>query len=101
MKTSLRTALVTLALAGMVSKSSAQTFSNSTSIAVPSPGFNQGPAAPYPSAITVSDLGTQLTSISVTLSNFSYFYPADVDVLLVGPQGQNVMLMSDVGRFSR
>ncbi|MEP6685976.1 MAG: hypothetical protein ABJB22_04295 [Verrucomicrobiota bacterium] len=35
----------------------------------------------------------------MTLSNFSHFYPADVDVLLVGPQGQNVMLMSDVGTF--
>lgn len=99
MKTSLRTALVTLALAGMVGHSSAQTFSNSTSVAIPNPGFNQGPAAPYPSAITVSDVGTELTSISVTLSNFSHFYPADVDVLLVGPQGQNVMLMSDVGSF--
>lgn len=91
--------IAVLSLAGMAATSSAQTFSNSTSIAIPNPGFTQGPASPYPSAITVVGAGTQLASISVTLANFSHFYPADVDVLLVGPQGQNVMLMSDVGSF--
>ncbi len=79
--------------------SNAQTFTNSTSIAVPAAGTLQGPASPYPSAISVSGAGSQLTSISVTVSNFTHLYAADVDVLLVGPQGQNVMLMSDVGTF--
>ncbi|MEP6809069.1 MAG: dockerin type I domain-containing protein [Chthoniobacterales bacterium] len=91
--------LAALAIIGATTAAKAQTFTNSTSIAVPNPGFAQGPASPYPSGINVSGTGTQLVSISVTLSNFSHFYPADVDVLLVGPQGQNVMLMSDVGTF--
>lgn len=77
----------------------AQTFTNSASITIPNPSFALGAASIYPSPITVSGAGTQLTSISVTLSGFSHFYPADVDVLLVGPEGQNVMLMSDVGTF--
>ena len=88
-----------LPLFGIISNSSAQTFSNPASITIPNSGFLQGPASPYPSAINVSGVGNQLVSISVTLANFSHFYPADVDVLLVGPQGQNVLLMSDVGTF--
>ncbi len=56
--------------ADAVGHASAQTFSNSTSIAIPNPTFTQGPASPYPSAITVSGVGAQLTSISVTLAEF-------------------------------
>jgi subtilisin-like proprotein convertase family protein len=92
-------AIATLFLFGTLSSSWSQTFSNPASITIPNSGFLQGPASPYPSAINVSGAGTQLASISVTLADFSHFYPADVDVLLVGPQGQNVMLMSDVGTF--
>lgn len=91
--------LFLIALAATSRNAAAQTYTNSTSIAVPTAGILQGPASPYPSAITVSGAGSQLTSISVTVSNFTHLYPADVDVLLVGPQGQNVMLMSDVGTF--
>lgn len=78
---------------------SGQTFTNPASITIPNPSFTVGASSIYPSPITVSGVGTQLTSISVTLSAFSHFYPADADVLLVGPAGQNVMLMSDVGTF--
>lgn len=83
----------------MTGQTSAQTFSNPTAIAIPGMGVLQGPASPYPSSISISGVGAQLTAISVTLTGFSHFYAADVDVLLVGPQGQNVMLMSDVGSF--
>ena len=75
----------------------AQTFTNSASITIPNSAAALGAASLYPSPITVSGVGTQLTGISVTLNDFSHAYPADVDVLLVGPGGQNVMLMSDVG----
>jgi large repetitive protein len=92
-------AIASIAFLGAVGSSSAQTFSNSTAITIPNPAVLTGPASPYPSPISVSGVGAQLLSISVTLSNFSHFYPADVDVLLVGPQGQNVLLMSDVGTF--
>ena len=35
--------------------------------------------------------------MTVTLRGFSHTWPADVDMLLVGPDGQKVMLLSDVG----
>jgi hypothetical protein len=33
----------------------------------------------------------------VTLNELSHTFPADIDMLLVGPQGQTVILMSDAG----
>ena len=54
-------------------------------------------ATPFPSNITVpAGLGS-LTKVTATLSGFGHTFPSDVDVLLVGPGGQSVILMSDVG----
>jgi subtilisin-like proprotein convertase family protein len=95
-----RRAILSIALLfTMTAAISAQTFSNTSSISIPNSGVSSGAASLYPSPITVSGLGTQITAISVTLDGFSHAYPADVDILLVGPNGQNVMLMSDVGTF--
>src|SRR4051812_37494607 len=95
-----RCAILSIALLfTMTAAISAQTFSNTSSISIPNSGVSSGAASLYPSPITVSGLGTQITAISVTLDGFSHAYPADVDILLVGPNGQNVMLMSDVGTF--
>jgi len=96
---SLRSILTIAFLFAMADAISAQTFSNTSSISIPNSGAGTGAASLYPAPITVSGVGTQLTAISVTLNNFSHAYPADVDVLLVGPNGQNVMLMSDVGTY--
>ena len=93
---SILTIMLLLATEGVIC---AQTFSNTNPITIPNSGAASGAASVYPSPIVVSGVGQQLTSISITLNNFSHFYPADVDVLLVGPGGQNVMLMSDVGTF--
>lgn len=68
------------------------TFTNAATINIPTIGN----ASPYPSPIVVSGMPMSISSVSVTLSNFSHSFPEDVDVCLVGPQGQNVMLMSDV-----
>src|SRR4029453_15403193 len=43
------------------------------------------------------DVGQTITKITVTLREFAHAYPSDVDILLVGPNGQNVLLMSDAG----
>ena len=56
-----------------------------------------GPATPYPSRITVSGAGQSTTRVTVQLGGVSHQVPVDFDVLLVGPAGQNIMLMSDVG----
>jgi uncharacterized repeat protein (TIGR01451 family)/uncharacterized delta-60 repeat protein len=56
-----------------------------------------GPAVPYPSTITVSNITEVIKRVEVTLDNVAHPSPADLDVLLVGPQGQQVLLMSDAG----
>jgi subtilisin-like proprotein convertase family protein len=38
-----------------------------------------------------------ITNVTVTLRNLNHTWPADVDVLLVGPAGQKAMIFSDVG----
>jgi subtilisin-like proprotein convertase family protein len=54
-------------------------------------------AVPYPSKITVSGLPPTLTNVKVRLNRLVHDFADDVDVLLVGPQGQKVVLMSDSG----
>ncbi len=67
-------------------------LSNTTTITIP----DVGAAAPYPSSIFVFPTSFA-TKVTVKLNNFSHSSPADVDVLLVGPGGQNAIIMSDVG----
>ncbi len=70
-----------------------RTFSNSSPIVI----SDDSPASPYPSTVQVTNLGGTITRLTVTMTNFSHAWPNDVDVLLVGPAGQRVMLMSDAG----
>ncbi len=58
------------------------------------------PASPYPSSISVSGVSGVISKVRVTLKNLTHSYPADLDMLLVGPTGQNLLLMSDVGGTS-
>jgi len=73
-----------------------KTFTNSARITIPSVGT----ASPYPSTIQVRGLDTSITDVNVTLHNFAHPFADDVDVLLVGPQGQTVVIMSDAGGSS-
>ncbi|MBF4767568.1 Ig-like domain-containing protein [Nocardioides agariphilus] len=50
----------------------------------------------YPSPISVSGLGA-VTDVNVTLHDVNSTYSNDLDVLLVGPQGQQATLISDAG----
>jgi hypothetical protein len=59
--------------------------------------LDDGPAEPYPSVIEVSGMPGVLTEVSVTLWGLSHSYPDDVDIVLVTPSGQKLMLMSDAG----
>ena len=56
-----------------------------------------GPAAPYPSQIVASGLVGTVTGATVTLTGYTHTFSDDVDVLLVAPGGQSVVLMSDAG----
>lgn len=70
-----------------------KTFSNPQSISIP----GQGAATPYASVINASGLAGQISKVTVTLHGITHTRPDDLDVLLVGPAGQKVLLLSDAG----
>jgi subtilisin-like proprotein convertase family protein len=78
---------------GAVAPGGSGTFSNAAAITIPS----SGSASPYPSSINVSGLTGRVLKVTATLRGFGHSFPDDVDVLLVGPAGQTVLLMSDAG----
>ena len=69
------------------------TVSNSSGITI----NDHTVATPYPSTITVAGFSGVITKVTVQLNNFNHTSPADVDVLLVAPNGGNAIIMSDVG----
>jgi|GEM_PF-1416548 len=75
-------------------------FSNAGAITVPGTGNGAttgAPANPYPSGISVSGLTGTIGKLVVRLNQFSHTWPQDVDVLLVGPGGQKMQILSDIG----
>ena len=74
----------------------ATTISNLGTISIPASG-SEGIANPYPSTISVSGLTGYITDVNVTISGLSHTFPDDIDMLLVGPGGQTILLMSDAG----
>ena len=55
------------------------------------------PALTYPSLITVSGITQPVVNVEVGLYAISRTWSEDVDILLVGPTGISVTLLSDVG----
>jgi len=57
-----------------------------------------GPSKQYPAAITVSGFKRgRIKDVNVRIPAFFHDFPRDVDLLLVGPQGQQAIIFSDVG----
>ena len=69
------------------------TFSNTNLITI----SNVGPANPYPSEINVSGVTGLVDRVTVTLTKMNHTFSRDIDILLVDPTGQKVLLMSDAG----
>ncbi len=88
-------ALVLASLA-LAAPAHAAVFSNTAQIRVPGTG-TQGPANPYPSQIAVSGLTGAVTNVTATVTGLTHTFPNDVDLLLVGPSGQTVVLLADTG----
>jgi uncharacterized repeat protein (TIGR01451 family) len=59
------------------------------------PPVNPSPANPYPSSIDVAGLSGPLRNVTVTLHRVTDDFADDIDILLVAPQGQNLILISD------
>lgn len=58
---------------------------------------NSGQATPYPATLDASRLAGVVAKVTVTLRNISHTFPDDIDVLLVAPDGEMSLLMSDAG----
>lgn len=54
------------------------------------------PASPYASVINVAGQSGVVTSLKVSLTGFSHAAPADVDIILVSPNGKSTVVMTDV-----
>ena len=52
-------------------------------------------ATPYPSTISVAGLPPHLADVKVEFTNFMHDFPDDVDMLLVAPNGEKFVPMSD------
>lgn len=99
--------LAAVAALGLASAASAATFLNNDGItindavadcsAVGAQDGTPGTATPYPSGIEVSGLSGSVSDVNVTLTGLSHTFPDDISVLLVGPEGQKTILMTDVG----
>lgn len=76
-----------------VQVSNAITGTNAAAITIPA----VGQASSYPSTINVTNQDGLVTDVQVSLTNFSHAVPDDVDLMLVAPNGNKVILMSDVG----
>ncbi len=71
-----------------------QTVTGGGSITIPSSGNGN----PFPSSLTVSGFPTSGISVySVNINGISHTFTDDIDMWLVSPTGQAVMLLSDVG----
>lgn len=57
-------------------------------------------ASPYPSGITVSNVGGVIIKSIVTFSNLTHGYTKDIEALVVSPAGQDTLLMSHAGNGS-
>ncbi|MCB1560428.1 MAG: M36 family metallopeptidase [Xanthomonadales bacterium] len=76
-------------------------YSNATPVDIPAgqPGTTSGPADPYPSTISVAGFDhvtNPVTGIEVVLNDVHHSWFSDVDMLLVAPNGQSMVILSDV-----
>jgi uncharacterized delta-60 repeat protein len=68
-------------------------FYNTNAIIIPA----TAPGSPYPSTITVSNLGGLLIKTVITLTNMSHSAPAAINALLVSPNLNDTLFMSHAG----
>ena len=87
-----------LAVTGLMTAPEGQaaggTFAQTSSILFNDDG--PGTAVTYPSNITVSGLPKGVTDVNVSVVSWDTDFSQDTDVLLVGPAGQAVTILSDV-----
>ena len=73
--------------------SGTQTFSAPAAITI----RDNTTATPYPASVNVSGMSGTISKVVVKINGLTHAFARDIDMLLVGPAGQKVMLMSDAG----
>ncbi len=92
-KLSVLASVVLVCCSWFTNSANAQTFSNPAAITINAVGA----ATPSPSNIVVTGGPAAIDVVSVSLNNMSHTWQSDVDVLLVAPNGESIVLMSDAG----
>jgi subtilisin-like proprotein convertase family protein len=94
----LRTFLAALPLALGMGEALAETasFTNSAGITI-NDATAPTKATPYPSSINVAGMTGVISKLTVKLTGLSHTYPDDIDMLLVAPNGNQAVIMSDAG----
>ncbi|MDQ6804016.1 MAG: Ig-like domain-containing protein, partial [Actinomycetota bacterium] len=75
-------------------------FCNTGSITLNNPPNTVADATPYPSNVFVSGVAGTVNHVAVTLNNVTYSHSQDIDALLVGPSGQTLILVANLGPSS-
>jgi len=73
---------------------------NATPITIPASGSGSptgAAAAPYPSNIVISGQIGTVADVDVNIIGLTHSFPQDISMLLVGPAGQNIELLSGTG----
>lgn len=73
-----------------------QVFINNDTLLIPGAG-TFGPASIYPSTINVTGVQGVVSDLNVSVTNITHTFSDDLDILLVAPNGLNVMLMAGAG----
>lgn len=81
--------------AGPAQAAETHSFSNTTPIATDTFLGTAGPMLPYPSAIAVADVAGTITDANVTLHLIAHGDIDEIDALVLGPGGQDAMVLSD------
>lgn len=79
-------------------KSATFTFSNTNTIVINDSNNPPTAASLYPSTNLVTGLaGSIISKVTVQIFGLAHAFPSDIDIVLVGPKGENTILMANVG----
>lgn len=90
-----------VAVAGLVGTADAARLTTNAGTAQRTNIPESGPADRYPSTVRVSGLRGRITRVTVTLNGLVHDWPDDIEMMLVSPGGERIVLMSDVGGGGR
>jgi subtilisin-like proprotein convertase family protein len=93
-------ATLVVAVTPLPASADTQTATNSAPHAIPAGGLaapDHSASSVYPAPITISGLTGTITKVTARLNGLSHANVRDVEVLLVGPAGQKMIVMADVG----